>query len=316
MSLWQSASKKITRFAVLQPLFFLPEERRVAVERWLRGREQFQKLRQADAVVVSFGKSGRTRLRVMISRFYQVRHGLPERALMGFDNLHRKDPAIPRIFFTHDNYLKDYSPAGDTKRDYRGKKVVLLARHPADVAVSQYYQWRFRMKKGKKVLNDYPVHGEDLSAYEFVTQRRAGLDKVVEFLNGWAEEVAGNPDLLLVRYEELRADPAASLARVLDFVGTPGTDDEVKQAVEYASFENMRQLEQQRKFWLSGGRMVPKDRKNPQSFKVRRGKVGGFREDFDEKQIEQIEGIVRERLAPVYGYGRTPGEAGPEEGGA
>ena len=33
--------------------------------------------------------------------------------------------------------------------DYAGKKVVLLVRNPADVAVSQYYQWKYRMKPNK-----------------------------------------------------------------------------------------------------------------------------------------------------------------------
>ena len=68
------------------------------LERWLRGKEEFRKLEQADCVIVSFGKSGRTWLRVLLSRFYQVRHGLSERHLIGFDNLHRRNSAIPRIY--------------------------------------------------------------------------------------------------------------------------------------------------------------------------------------------------------------------------
>ena len=65
---------------------------------------------------MSFGKSGRTWLRVMLSRFYQVKHGLGERHLIGFDNLHKKNPAIPKLFFTHDNYIKDYTG----NRGYQG----------------------------------------------------------------------------------------------------------------------------------------------------------------------------------------------------
>ena len=101
--------KKLSRFFVLTPLFFLPYDRKSRVERWLRGREQYRKLQRADCVVVSFGKSGRTWLRVMLSRFYQVKHGLSERHLIGFDNLHLRNGAIPKIFFTHDNYTKDYT---------------------------------------------------------------------------------------------------------------------------------------------------------------------------------------------------------------
>jgi hypothetical protein len=45
----------------------LGARRRRDLERWLRGREQVSKLRRADAVVVSYGKAGRTWLRVLLS---------------------------------------------------------------------------------------------------------------------------------------------------------------------------------------------------------------------------------------------------------
>ncbi len=57
-------------------------------ERKLRGVEQFDKLRKADIVFVSFGKSGRTWLRVMISHLFRVMYQLPENAILGFDNFH------------------------------------------------------------------------------------------------------------------------------------------------------------------------------------------------------------------------------------
>ena len=101
--------KKLTREAVVGVNFFRPPAERLALERRLRGREEFHKLREADVVVVSFGKSGRTWLRVMLSRYYQLCYGLAQRHLIGFANLHEKNPAIPRILFTHDNYLRDYT---------------------------------------------------------------------------------------------------------------------------------------------------------------------------------------------------------------
>src|ERR687898_2301637 len=183
-----SVLKKVTRLVVLKPLFFLPKDAKIRLERRLRGREQARKLRRADCVIVSFGKSGRTWLRVMLSRFYQIRHGLSERHLIGFDNLHLRNGAIPKIFFTHDNYTKDYTGNLDSKVDYAGKKVVLLVRHPADVAVSQYYQWQYRMKPNKVALNRYPERGQDLGIFDFVTREYAGLTRAIDFMNGWAGE--------------------------------------------------------------------------------------------------------------------------------
>ena len=56
--------------------------------------------------------------------------------------------------------------------------------------------------------------------------------------------------------------------------------------------------------WLSGGRMAPGNRSNPDSYKVRRAKVGGFRDYFDDQQVEQIEAMVSADLSPFFGYTR------------
>ena len=48
---------------------------------------------------------------------------------------------IPRIRFTHDRYISDYTGNRDSKRDFYRKKVILLVRDPRDVAVSNYFQW-------------------------------------------------------------------------------------------------------------------------------------------------------------------------------
>ena len=301
-SLLSGLVKKLTRLVVRAATFHLPKERKIEVERWVRGLDQFKKLRRADCVIVSFGKSGRTWLRVLLSRLYQVKHGLSERHLIGFDNLHYKNRAIPKIFFTHDNYLKDYTGNDDSKADYYGKKIVLLVRNPADVAVSQYFQWRYRMRPRKKSINDYPSHGEEVPIFDFVARREAGLQKVIDFMNGWAREFERLEDVLVVRYEDLRAQPEATLAGVAEFIGTPGTPEEIRDAVEFASVENMRKMEQRRVFWLSGGRMVAKDRNDPNTYKVRRAKVGGYRDYFSDDQVNEIESIIRTRLSPAFGY--------------
>jgi hypothetical protein len=298
--------KKLTRFLVLGLLFFLPRQTKIRIDRWLRGKEEFRKLRLADCVIVSFGKSGRTWVRVMLSRFYQVKHGLSARHLIGFDNLHRKNPAIPKLFFTHDNYIKDYTGNRDTKADFYDKKVVLLVRDPFDTAVSQFFQWKYRMRPGKKALNQYPQHGSDTSVFDFVMDAEAGLPKIIAYLNLWASESSKIKNLLIVRYEDLRADTAAALERIVNFIGTPGSEAEIREAVNFASVENMRQMEEKKTFWLSGSRMVAKDRKNPNSYKVRKAKVGGYRDYFDDQQIARMQQLVAERLDPVFGYTARP----------
>lgn len=214
-------------------------------------------------------------------------------------------PAIPLIFFTHDNYLKDYTKQTGTKQPYYNKKVVLMVRDPADVAVSQYHQWKYRMADRKKTINDYPPAGADVSLYDFVMMPSCGLPKIIDWMNGWASELDKFRDLLVVRYEDLRADPKAMLQRVLTFIGTPATEQELQEAVEFAWSTTCGRWSRKRVFWLSGRRMLAKDRSNPNTYKVRRAKVGGYRDDFTPEQLAAIDGMIAGRLLPGFGYGRS-----------
>jgi hypothetical protein len=307
--LGRTVSKKMVRTAA-RHLPFLPKERTRRLERWLRGREDWRKLRLADAVVVSFGKSGRTWLRVLLSRVFQLQYGLDESAILGFDNLHYRTGAAPKILFTHDNYLRDYTGRRDSKADFYGKKVIFLARDPRDVAVSQYFQWKYRMKPNKKDINAYPM--DDVAPFDFVMSG-AGLPKVIEFMNLWAREAAKIKDFMVVRYEDLRARPEDTLKTLLEFLGTRATVAQIADAIAFASYDNMKQMEQQRVFWLSGGRLVPKDHNNPNSYKVRRGKVAGYRDDFDAAQVARIDELVEATLDPLYGYTRAARRTGRDK---
>jgi hypothetical protein len=301
----------VARHLLVRATFFMPSATQTRIERDLRGREDFAKLQRADIVIVSFGKSGRTWLRVMMSRFFQLRSGVPERVLLSFDNFHRRNPALPRVFLTHDNYLKDFTGDGQSKAAYHGKRVVLLVRDPADVAVSQYYQWKYRMSARKKRINAYP--SDDVPLADFVMRPECGLPKIIDFMNGWARDLGRIKNLLVVRYEDLKADTAGTLAQILAFIGTPGTADEIAEAVRFASVENMRKMERKRVFWRSGSRMTVKDVNNPNAFKVRKAKVGGYRDEFTAEQLDRIDALVRTRLDPVFGYvrDRAPNTGGP-----
>ncbi len=299
-----SLLNRITREAIVRSTFFLPEHRRRRLERYLRGKEQFASLQAADVAVVSFGKSGRTWLRTLLWRFYQQRLGLSERSFAGFGSGGlKKGKAMPRLFFTHDNYLKDYTGNAHTKTDYAGKKVVLLVRDPRDTGVSQYFQWKFRMRDAKKVLNDYPDSAADIPAYDFlVHEGGGGVPTIIGFLNDWIRARAEVEDLLVVRYEDLKRDTTGEFARILRFIGEEAGQDEIAECTAYASVDNMRALETKRTFRRAGSRMQAKDKTNPDSFKVRRAKVGGWRDYLSDTQAAKIEALIERDLLPGFGY--------------
>ena len=298
--------KKLTRAIVLAAVFFLPPERKRIIERKLRGKEENRKLGLADWVLVSWGKSGRTWFRMMISRVYQVKFGLKGHQLIGFDNLHRKNRNIPKVFFTHGNYLADYTEHRDSKVDFYRKKVVLLVRDPRDIAVSQFFQWKFRMRPHKKMLNQYPEHGADLSTYDFVMNENQGMPRIIKWMNSWGADKENVADILVIRYEDLRKDPNAVMKQVMEFTGTSATDEQIQDAVDFAAYANMKKMEEKRVFRFSGGRMVAKDLNNPDSFKTRRAKVGGYRDYFDDEQVRTVDAMITDELNPLFGYKVDP----------
>ena len=289
------------RHAVSAASTLLPRATSVRVERRMRGYEDAAKLPHADGVIISFGKSGRTWLRVLISRYFAHKHGLAEGALMEFDEFHRANEAIPILFFTHDNYLKDYL-GHDRKFDIYGKsRIVLMVRDPRDTAVSQYFQWKHRIRQRKKIINNYPLG--DVELHDFITGADAGIPKIIEFMNAWAEDLERFPNLLLVKYEDLRANTPQELGRVLRFLGQSPTDTELEDCATFASVDNMRKMEKENAGKLTANaRLKPGDANDPSSFKVRRAKIGGWRDYVSEEQADAIDAMVRARLSPKFGY--------------
>jgi alcohol sulfotransferase len=121
-------------------------------------------------------------------------------------------------------------------------------------------------------------------------------------MNEWAAEAPRVGNLLLTRYEDLRADPAKELARLLRWMGETPDPALIREAVDFASFENLKKLEQRAAF-TGHRRLTPGAADNPDSYKVRRAKVGGFRDYFDDDQVATIEAYIQGNLDPGYGYG-------------
>jgi len=296
--LWKKLSRRLLHLRMIRS----DEAERLRAERVLRGKEQNNTLQKADFVVVSFGKSGRTWLRVMMSQALRLHWNIPGHAMLGFDNFHNMNRQAPKIFFTHDNYIKDYAGQPDSKSPFYGKKVILLARDPRDTSVSNYFQWKFRMKPNKKKINNYPAENSDIGVFDYMTSQHGGsLADVIGFLNIWAKEADKITDFHLVRYEDLRRDTATALRELLDFMAIPVSDKHLAAAVEFSSYENMKKMEE-RNASSPSGRLAPKDKDNPNSYKVRRAKVGGYRDYLEDDQVEQVDKLVASTLDPMYQY--------------
>lgn len=246
---------------------------------------------ESDFFLISFPKCGRTWLRLMIGRVFQTHFSLNDANLLDLGQLAQFHPNIPKISVIHDDYPQWKKPDDLTasKAEYKDKQAIFLVRDPRDVLVSSYFQKTKRRQAYQGSLSDY-LH-EEVGSFK----------AILRFYNIWAENRSVPQRFLLVRYEDIHADPCKELRRVIDFLGLPKVEDGIiAEAAQYASFENMRKMEEENAFNI--GRLSPADRTDPESYKTRKGKVGGFTDYLNAAEIEYLNRTMAETLSDFYGY--------------
>ena len=98
-------------------------------------------------------------------------------------------------------------------------------------------------------------------------------------------------------YEELHADPRKALREVLGFLHVSDVGDAlVNDAVEFSRFDNMKKLEQQRRF--ASSRMQPGRDGSREGRKVRRGKVGGYVDHLSREDVAYCNRLIAELGCP------------------
>lgn len=252
-------------------------------------------LRHADAVIISFPKSGRTFVRAMLSRLFQQRFGIDERKLLEFPLLLRAQSEVPRLLFTH---------AGDAMRtadqiefdpaDYGHCRVVLLARHPGDVAVSRYHHLKHRSRdRARRRLAEQPIE-------TFVWSEEGGIPAIVRFMNQWAELARKRSDVGMVRYEDFLRDPRDALTDLASKIGLAADEADIADAVEFGALPNLKQRE--REGYFQSSRLGAAKQGDGASYKVRSGSSGGYRKQLSAENAAKIDAFVAEKLDPIFGY--------------
>jgi hypothetical protein len=260
--------------------------------------------RTVDVWFIGYPKTGNTWLRFLLGCYVQERQGLPAPPLFDeFDRLGRARRLgdVPRMSFTHEPLEWSRQTAADLTADnvlepFAGKRVVLLVRHPLDALVSHWHQFRTRAQaryEGDLVaFLDSPVHG---------------LDKLLRFYSLWEPAVRRGERVLVVRYEDLRAQPDEQAQRVLSFIGVEPIDvGALAKAIERSSFSSMQAMERsghEPRYASSGlGIFATGDRSDPNAFHVRRGAIGGYRDELPAEAAAAYERRVAAAMSDGYGY--------------
>lgn len=259
---------------------------------------------KADVYLISYPKSGRTWLRLLIGYAITKHYSLPEQEDTLLLNTRKKlHPDVPRIVVIHDDrpMLKTPEELDTNKEKFKDKKVIFLTRDPRDVIVSSY----FEMSRRGEIFGANPYEQRQAvykgSLSDFIHRDIGGFDTIIRFYNIWAQNRTVPKGFLLVRYEDMKADAHKELRRTLDFLGLQDIrDDEIADAVAFASFDHMRQMEQDGYF--QSAILKPADKKDNTSYKTRKGKIGGYREHLNDLEIAELNVKIQQDLSDFYGY--------------
>lgn len=279
-------------WAAVQLLKLIPGSAALRLRRDIRDKRW---LRQADTVIISFPKSGRTFVRAMLSHLFERRFGIDERRLLEFPMLRKAPRGVPRLLFSH---------AGDAMRtadeivldpaEYEHCRVVLLARHPGDVAVSRYHHLKHRSRdRARQRLADQPLD-------TFVWSEQGGIPAIVRFMNQWAELAKRRNGVGIIHYEDFLADPRANLRRLTQMLGLEASDEDIADACEFGALRNLR--EREREGYFRSSRLRAANKRDDASYKVRSGRSGGYRKRLEPREVAKIDRYVARHLDSSFGY--------------
>lgn len=252
--------------------------------------EDMARVRQSDVFIVSYPKSGNTWLRLIAGHLWAFEHINSSQL-----DLHTVEDLIPDLEYGPNR--RTYSSVPEP-RIFKSHQPFGHARPPCDVSIGEQEEfncacpncpdeWRriaYVVRDARDTMCSYLHFKLKLKAVPDNTTMDDFLDMPMYPGVDWSEhvhsylEAAEDPlyDVHLVHYEDLQAKPHATVRKFAVWAGLPSSDEAIDFAVRSSQIDNMRQLEE--KNGLKYFDRHYKDR-DPTFRMMRRGKVGGWRDD-------------------------------------
>jgi hypothetical protein len=234
-----------------------------------------------DVMLASYPKSGSTWLAYMLAQL--LWSAGREQKLMD-------DRYLPRI--GHQQFAEQRLPCGGrlirTHERYRPayRKAIYVVRDGRDVVVSMYWH----VKRTAGMVADFSDY---LATYLRGTLTGAGAWQ--EHVDGWLDSpanAAGN--VLMVRYEDMKANAAEELRRAADFLGVRVTAEKIVDAVDAGSLDSMKSREKESSGIVhrEAGETIPV---------VRKGVVGDWQNYFSPNDLIMFNRVARSAMSRL-GY--------------
>lgn len=124
-----------------------------------------------------------------------------------------------------------------------------------------------------------------------------GVQRTAAFNQMWCEAVSGHPNALVTTYEALHEDAAREVSRIADWLRISLREDEVQRAVASGEFTAMQAREKAGVYDSTyNDKLRPGTVGDEESFKVRKGRVGGASDYLSDLEMRQCRSIL-ERVA-------------------
>lgn len=244
-----------------------------------------------DVFLVSYPRSGNTWTRFLLGNL------IYQDSPVTFSNIESR---IPEIYFNRDRFLRQLPRPRMLKShecfqpDY--PSVIYIVRDPRDVAVSFYHH----NVKARNIPDDYPMASfvPRFVASEFDRKFGSWRDNVLS----WSVLRKEDPKFLMLRYEDMKLDPARELSSVVAFLErcSFGKIDcsaaALQRAIELSSPERMRALEKQE----AGNWVLTKATRSDKPF-VRSATSGGWKLQLSPESVAAIESAWGDLMASL-GY--------------
>lgn len=190
---------------------------------------------------------------------------------------------------THSLYGRDHGYPTISVKASVG--VIYIVRDPRDVVISAADHYGLTIDQAIEMMNDKKARGRGMAG-----------STVHELMGSWSDHVRSwtgwkHTPLLVLRYEDMLADPYGQLGGVARKVGITRDEARIRRAVEFSSFEKLQAQEAETGF-------VEKS-VNSQRF-FRSGRAGTWRETLTADQAAAIE---RDHAEQMRRFGYLPPEA-------
>jgi hypothetical protein len=186
-----------------------------------------------DVFLTSYPRSGNTWTRFLVGNlvhqnepvtFLNVERLVPD--MYKHSDRRLRNLPRPRILKSHECF------------DPRYKRVIYVVRDPRDVAVSNYH-WEM---KQRSMADSYPIEEFVPRFMEPIYWPRLG--SWGEHVTSWLSTREGKQGFLLLRYEDMLANPERALEKVARLLDIDPVAERLARAAELSSADRMRRLEE------------------------------------------------------------------------